>query len=363
MQQMSQQMQQAMQSMSFEMEEENMEGLRQILENLITFSFDQEALMKKFQNSTSEHPDFGKNIRKQHQLKTYFEHIDDSLFVLSMRIPKISAEIDEHLATAHYNIDQSLENLADNRFRQGTSNQQYVMTSANALADMLSGTLDAMKNPKPGKGKGKGKGKSESFSLPDIIKKQSDLLKKMQQGMQQKGKSGQKQQGKNGKPKNGKDGKPKDGKGGKQGNNGEGKQEQLDGDLYQIYKEQSQLRQQLEDILKQGNGNNGQAKRALKQMEQLENDILEKGLTQNNLQRMQNLQYQLLKLDKATFEQGRDKQRKANTNLKEYNKKDAKKLEFKKLYYNQTEILNRQSLPLRQNYKKKVQEYFKKSSQ
>jgi len=31
------------------------------------------------------------------------------------------------------------------------------------------------------------------------------------------------------------------------------------------------------------------------------------------------------------------------------------------LFYNQTEILNRQSLPLQQNYKKKVQEYFKQN--
>ena len=52
------------------------------------------------------------------------------------------------------------------------------------------------------------------------------------------------------------------------------------------------------------------------------------------------------------------KQRKANSNLIEYNKNNAKQLECKKLLYNQTEILIRESLPLRQNYKKKVQEYF-----
>ncbi|CAM1354588.1 DUF4175 family protein [Tenacibaculum ascidiaceicola] len=343
MQQMSQKMQQSMQSMSAEMEEENMEGLRQILENLITFSFDQEALMNEFSSSNSSHPNFGKNLQKQHQLKTYFEHIDDSLFVLSMRVPSISSKIQDHLAQAHYNLDQSLENFADNYFQTGISNQQYVMTSANTLADMLSNTLDAMQNPKPGNGKGKGKGKS--FSLPDIIQKQNELMEKMKQGMQKKNQ---------GNPKDGKDGKNK---GEKEGQNGE-QSDDLDGELYQIYKEQSQLREQLENAIKEGNGGNGNAKKALKEMEQLENEILEKGFTQESINRMQQLNYELLKLDKATFEQNKDKQRKSNTNLQEFNNNTTKELKFKKLFYNQTEILNRQSLPLRQNYKKKVQDYF-----
>ena len=346
MQEMSQKMQDSMQEMSAEMEEENMEGLRQILENLIIFSFDQEKLMNTFSATNSSHPNFGKNLQKQHQLKTYFEHIDDSLFVLSMKNPKISSKVQDQLSLAHYNLSESLENFADNKFQNGISNQRYIMTSANTLADMLSNTLDAMKNPKPGKGKGKGKGKS--FSLPDIIKKQGELMKKMKQGMQKKGK---------GKPKDGKGGKKKGAKGEQEGKDGE-QSEGLNGELYEIYKEQSELRQQLEDVLKSGKDGNGKAKKALKEMEQLENDILEKGFTQQSINRMQQLNYELLKLDKATFEQNRDKQRKSNTNLQEFNNKTAKELKFKKLFYNQTEILNRQSLPLRPNYKKKVQEYF-----
>ena len=93
-------------------------------------------------------------------------------------------------------------------------------------------------------------------------------------------------------------------------------------------------------------------------MEELEKQILNKGFTKTNIDKMQRLNHELLKLDKATFEQGRDKKRKANSNTIDYNKNTAKQLEFKKLFYNQNEILNRQSLPLRQDYKKKVQEYF-----
>ncbi|WP_407266640.1 DUF4175 family protein [Tenacibaculum maritimum] len=344
MQQMSSQMQQSMQQMSNEMEEENMDDLRQVLENLLTFSFQQEELMNAFNTTTTAHPNFGKNLKKQYQLKTYFEHIDDSLYVLSMRVPKISTKIQDQLSLAHYNLEQSLENFTESRFRNGISNQRYTMTAANTLADMLSNVLNSMQNPRPGNGKGKGKGQ-QSFSLPDIIKKQSELLKKMEDGLQKS-----------------KDGKPKkDGKGKQQGSKGEQNSEKMNGDLFEIYKQQSALREQLENAIKNGSNGNGAAKKALKTMEQLENSILEKGFNKTTLQKMQELNYQLLKLDKATFKQGKDKKRKSNTNVEEYKLRDAKKLKFKKLFYNQTEILNRQSLPLRQNYKKKVQEYFSPS--
>jgi hypothetical protein len=346
MKEMSAKMQQSMQMMSSEMQEENMEGLRQILENLVTFSFNQENLMDKFSDINAAHPNFGKSIKKQYQLKTYFEHIDDSLFTLSMRVPEISTKIQEELADAHYNLNQSLDNFADNKIRDGVSNQQYVMTSANTLADMLSDTLDAMKNPQQGSGKGKGKG--ESFSLPDIIQKQGELMKKMQQGMSKKGENG----------------KPKEGEGGKKGENGkkqgegENQNEDMNGELYQIYKEQARLREQLENAIQNGKDGNGNAKKALQKMEQLENKILEKGFTQETLDAMKKLNYQLLKLDKASFKQGEKKERKSTTNTQEYRNTNKKALEFKKLFYNQTEILNRQSLPLQQNYKKRVKKYF-----
>ena len=75
---------------------------------------------------------------------------------------------------------------------------------------------------------------------------------------------------------------------------------------------------------------------------------------------MQQLEYELLKLDKAAFEQGEDKNRISNTNSNTYKKQQLKELQLKKQFYNQMEILNRQSLPLQQDFEKKVQKYFSK---
>ena len=94
-------------------------------------------------------------------------------------------------------------------------------------------------------------------------------------------------------------------------------------------------------------------------MENIEQQLLEKGFDQNTLEKMQNLQHELLKLDKATFEQGQEMKRESKTNRKSFENNVSASSEDIKKYFNTTEILNREALPLRLEYKQKVQEYFK----
>lgn len=352
MKEMSAKMQKSMLDMQGESMEENMDDLRKILENLVIFSLEQENLMKKFNQISTSHPDFGSALKKQNEIKKYFEHIDDSLYVLSMRVPTISTKIQNDLSTTHYNLDQSLDNFAENRFSQAISNQRYVMTATNNLSDYLSNVLNNMKQNMSMQMK-QGKGKSSDFSLPDLIKKQEGLSKKMEDGMkkgQEKGK-GNESGDEKGEQKNGQ----KNGQG--EGN----KNDDLNGELYEIFKQQTKLRQQLQDAINENEsdkpgGNN--ANKALKTMEELENEILEKGFNKEVLQKMQQLNYELLKLDKAALNQGKENNRKSNTNQIIYERNNLKALEFKKQFYNQIEILNRQSLPLQQLYKNKVRTYF-----
>ena len=351
MKEMSAKMQKTMMEMQGESMEENMDDLRKILENLVLFSHEQEQLMNKFGEISATHPDFGKVLKKQNQIKTYFEHIDDSLYVLSMRVPTISIKIQTDLSSAHYNLDQSLENFSESRFSQGISNQRYVMTATNNLSDYLSNILSNMKdnmNMKIGEGK-KGKG---DFSLPDLIKKQEEISEKMKEGVKNGDKKGK------GEGNDAGDEKREKNNGKKQGQ-GLGDTNDLDGEIYEIYKEQSQLRQQLQNAIKETEKPGGSnAKKALKSMEELENDILEKGFNAETLKKIQQLNYELLKLDTAVFEQGKENQRKSDTNKSENDRNNLKAIEFKKQFYNQTEILNRQSLPLQQFYKMKVRTYF-----
>ena len=357
MKEMSDKMQKSMMEMEGESMEENMDDLRKILENLVLFSLEQESLMKKFNQISTTHPDFGKELKKQNEIKKYFEHIDDSLYVLSMRVPTISTKIQNDLSTAHYNLDQSLDNFTENRFSQGISNQRYVMTATNNLSDYLSNVLNNMKQNVSMQMKQGKNGKSSEFSLPDLIKKQQGLSKLMEEGMEkgeEKGK-GNRSGEKNGEKKGDQINEQKNGQ-------GEGNQsDDLNGELYEIFKQQSELRQQLQDAINENESDKpggGNAKKALKTMEQLENEILEKGFSSAVLQKMQQLNYELLKLDKAALNQGKDSKRKSNINQIINERNNLKALEFKKQFYNQIEILNRQSLPLQQLYRNKVRTYF-----
>ena len=94
-------------------------------------------------------------------------------------------------------------------------------------------------------------------------------------------------------------------------------------------------------------------------MEEVELDLINKGFTNQTLEKMMDLQHQLLKLDKATFIQGQDNKRESKTNKKNYNSQSNSQIPTAKQYFNTTEILNRQALPLRERFKKKVQDYFK----
>jgi uncharacterized protein YlzI (FlbEa/FlbD family) len=358
MKKMSGEMQQAMMSGSGEMMEEDIDNLRAIIENLIRFSLEQEDLMDNFYTITAAHPEYSKKLKFQQVLKEHFEHIDDSIYSLSLRNPKISEKLTKDIVEAHYNLNQSLQNIADNKIKQALLNQQTTMMSANNLANYLSDVLDNEQNPSmgqgkgqgKGKGKGKGQGKGKGFQLSDIIKKQGEMLEQAK-----KGKKGDGEKGKDGKGEKGKSG--KNGK----GSNGQGEgenTEQMNGEMYEIYKQQNALKQAFKDMMQQAGAKVNAGNKALKQMEDLEKELLDKGLTQSVLQKMENLKHELLKLDKAAFEQGEDNKRKSETNKTNFKKQNIKEIKSKKLFFNPNEILNRQALPFKTHYKKKVQEYF-----
>ncbi len=385
MKQMSQDMQSSMEMGEQEQMEEDVAMLRQILDNLLAYSFSQESVMGQFKGLKRGSPSFNKNLKIQQDLKQEFKHVDDSLFALSLRNPKLSEGVTTEVGNVQYNIEKSLETLAEADVFKGISYQQFAISSANKLADMLASILFnmqmSMQMSGSGKGKGMpspGKGSGGESQLPDIIKKQGDLEKKMKDGRKPGNKPGDKPGQKPGdkpgdKPGEGKEG-GKDGKGkqGKEGKSGSGGSNQGNSDgengqdgegdakaIMEIYKEQQQLRESLQkELEKQGVGNQG--KSALEQMKQIEKQLLNKGFNNEVLQKILNVKYELLKLEKAVQQQGEEKKRQSETSKKEFiNTSTALPLRLQE-YINSVEILNRQTLPLRSNYNQKVQEYFNK---
>lgn len=382
MKQMSMDMGASMESSEMEQMDEDIDMLRQIIDNLVAYSFSQEEVMKNFKGMKRGAPSFNKYLKIQQDLKLQFKHVDDSLFAMSLRNPKIAEDITKEVGNVQYNIDKALETLADANVSKGTSHQQFSVSSSNKLADMLASILNGMQMSMSMAGSGKGKpkpGQGQGMQLPDIIQKQDGLGEKMKQGMKKgqkpgEGKEGDKEQkpgGKEGQGKSGdkpgsKEGQGKQGQNGQPNGSGQGSgngEEGQDGEgdaraIMEIFKEQQQLREALEkELNKQGVG--GQGQNALNQMKAIEKQLLNKGFDNEVLQRMLNLKYEMLKLQKAIQQQGEEKKRQSETNKKEFSNTATSIPPRLQEYLHSIEILNRQILPLRANYDRKVQEYLK----
>ncbi len=354
MKQMSQKMSQSIQSGDMEQMQEDAKLLRQILDNLLAFSFDEETLIKTTNTTQTRSLQLNKVLKKQQDLKLQFKHVDDSLFAVALRNPKITETILNEVGEIHYNLDKTLETLADNNIQKGASHQQYVLTSANRLADYLSNVQSEMNMDMQGQGSGKGKpkpGGGKGMQLPDIIKQQEGLGEKMKDGMKPVEKPGDKPGEKSGQ------GKQK-GQSGENGEEGENGSEGNAGKVLEILKEQRQLRDALQKALEK-EGMTGQGQSALNQMKDIEKQLINKGFKNETLQKMLNLKHELLKLEKAIQQQGEDTKRQSKTNDKNYNGTTTPLSKELKDYLNSVEILNRQSLPLQPNFNQKVQNYFK----
>ena len=380
MKSMSQEMQSSMEGGDQEQLEEDVAMLRQILDNLLAYSLSQEDVMKQFKSMKLGSSAYTKNIKIQQNLKQQFKHVDDSLFALSLRNPKVAEDVTKEIGNVQYNIDKAIETLTDVQVPKGVSHQQYATSSANKLADFLSDLLNNMQMSmsKPGAGKPK-PGDGQGMQLPDIIQKQKGLGDKMKEGMKQGQKPGDGKQGQSGEGKQGqgKQEQGKEGQGkGSQGKNGEGKNGQgnknggegKDGEngddgegdaeaIMEIYKEQVKLREALQkELAKQGLDSQG--KSVIDQMKASEKQLLNKGFKNENLQRILNIQQELLKLNNAVQQQGQDTKRQSETNKAEFTNRTNALPSSLLEYLNSVEILNRQSLPLRSNFNQKVQEYF-----
>lgn len=374
---------------------EDAEMLRQLLDNLITFSFKQEGLYRSLGESEMSGTVNTLSIKRQKELRELFKHVDDSLFALSLRQAELSEFVNEQITEVYYNLDKALESMAESEMYQGASYQKYVLNASNSLSDFLANVLENLQQSmSPSSGKGKGKG----FQLPDIILGQEKLGEKMgemgkkgsegkssgegEKGSGQGGESGEKgseggdgngQEGENGEK--GSEGKGKgtiDGEGSNSGGGGKGSEmgsggsgngpneEELN-EIYEIYKEQQLLREQLEEQLKNliNNDDRKLGEKLVRQMEDFQNDLLRNGVTQQTMNKMNNINREMLKLDNAALKQGKTKERESNNSNDLFQNPILTRPSILDNYRNDVEILNRQALPLQQNFQIRVKDYFK----
>ena len=350
MQNMADQISQGLSIGSGKFIQEDIEMLRQILDNLILFSFEQESLIKSF--STNQHTSIKRstNLVKQKTLRTHFEHIDDSLFVISLRQPSISQDINTDIQDVFINIDRTLDLYSDSNFSQAISAQRYALTASNNLADLLSDILGSMEM-QLSQGQGEG-----DMQLPDIIISQQELQQKAE-GMSSGNNDNLK-------------GKEEEGSEGGRGNESKARNKGEDG-LYdseehseaimQLYKQQQKLRMALESLLK-AKGIKTKGNNVLRAIADIERHLINEGASARVISQMRTLKYKLLKFEKALNNQGQAERRQSspNVDLYESNYKKSKRKEIENRLQ-MKEHLRRENLPLTPEYKKRVFDYFKKN--
>jgi len=327
MQQLNQKLQQMQSGMEMEMMQENLDNLRDIEDNLIKLSFDQEALMKEFQAINQSDPRFIELSQEQLKLKDDAKIIEDSLISLANRVFQIKSFVTREVKEMNEHMDQSLEGLKKRNQAQSISNQQLTMTSINNLALLLGDVLQQMQQQmamamggQPKKGQKHTPGLSE---LQKQLNQQIENLKKS-------GKSGR----------------------------------ALSEELAKLAAQQEMIRRALEEaeegIQELGEKSKKANQEVIEKMEQTETDLVNKQITTETIKRQKEILTRLLEAEKSIRERELDKAREAEQATKKEPRVPPEFKEYLKAKEKEVELLRTVPPKLNPYYKQEVQEYFKR---
>lgn len=362
MKQLQQQMAQQQRQQQKQKQEEDMSALRMLLENLITFSFDQENVLSEYASLSSSDPKYTELSREQRKLTDDAQLIKDSLIALSKRIYQIESYVTKEINDINYNLTETVDLLSERKTSLARVKQQNIMTASNNLALLLDEILQQMQQQSasqmPGTGncqKPGGSGSSSSPSMQNLQKQLAEQLKKMKQEMKKQG--GQQDGGKKGKGEKGENGEKPNGTGGAFGQGGQGSKE-----LARMAAQQEAIRKEIQrlaqELNKDGSGNGNGLNKIAEELEKNEEDIINKNITQELINRQENIITRLLEHEKAEREQEFDDKKESEKVKNQKFSNPTKYLEYKRMKEKEIELLKTIPLDLNEYYKNKVNEFF-----
>jgi hypothetical protein len=296
MKDMAGQMKQQMEQGEQEQMEEDMAMLRQLLENLVTLSFDQEHLINDFAATEVTTPRYVSLVQEQFKVKDDFKVVEDTLHALSKRVTQIESFVQEKVTDIKFNLKKSLEQLEERNKVVSSDHQQRTMTYLNDLALMLSEVMNQMQqqmaNKMPGsqmcnKPGGKSSGKSGKVPMDKITQGQQDLngeMKKLSDQMKK------------------------------------GDQGKMSKEFAEMAAKQAALRKALKDLgdekKEQGKGM-PELDNITEEMNKIEIDLVNKRLNNETLKRQQDIMTRLLEAEKSDRQRDQDEKRQAETALQQ----------------------------------------------
>jgi hypothetical protein len=313
-------------SMEMEIDQANLESLRQIIHGLIKLSYDQENLIKEFGPIQQTDPKYVQLSQNQLKIKDDSKVLEDSLLSLSKKDAFMGSIVTREIGELNDHLDKSVLNIKERRKPNASTEMQLSMTSINNLALMLNDhfemMMNMMANAKPGKGKGKMAGSQSLGKIQEQLNKQMEEIK------------------------NG---------GGKSGR-------QLSEEFAKMAAEQERIRralQEMQERMKQEGGKMPGGDLPGK-MEQTEMDLVNKQITEQTIQRQKEILTRLLEAEKSMREQDQDEERKGET-AKDYANEIPRAFEeYLRLKEKEVELLKTVPPKLYPYYKQEVGEYFKR---
>lgn len=346
MKEMSKEMKEMMQMNQMEQMKQDVKSMRQLLENLVDMSFEQEDLIDEVNITIANTPTYVKLVQKQDKLKDDFRHIEDSLQALSKRVYQIEAFVTEKVTEVKKTLKKSVETLEERQKRTAVVQQQYTMTGVNDLALMLNEAMDQMQQQmaqqmpgtqvceKPGQGKpgGQGEGMGKDGKKPGMggLRQMQEQLNKQMEQMKEMMKKGQMP-------------------GGKQ--------------FAQMAAKQAAIRKALQDAKKKGQkkgkGGGKELQDMIDAMDKVETDLVNKRLPNDMQKRQQDILTRLLQAENAERERELDEKREAERPDKYVPKMPPALEEYLKKRQGQVEMFKTVSPSLKPYYKNLVEKYFR----
>lgn len=356
MQQMSNSIKQQQQENQSNQLAEDIENVRQILENLVKISKYQEDLMNKIKTTKVSDPLYQEIIKRQYYLKEKMQPAADTLFAISKRQPQIGYMINQELNKIDDYIEKSISTLLQynqahySNYKNNSvlSWQQYAMSSMNNLALMLRESLENMKNQQQSnksKSNSSQQCNNPSSSSQQQNKPSQQSLKDLQESLNKELERLKKEleQGQQGKKKIGDNAK-------------------LNESLAKAVAQQEMIRKMVQREAERIKTEKGKPSKNLneiaKQMEQTEKDIVNKRITHNTINRQAKILTRLLEHEKAEKKQEKDNKRESKMGKDKINIEDKDFIDFKKIEEKETELFRQVQPIFSPFYKEKVNKYF-----
>ena len=162
MKQMSQKIAESQASSEMEMLNENIGDLKNLLDNLLKLSQEQEEIMIKMRTVKEVDPTFVDLSQRQLTLEGNTKIVKDSLYALAERVVQLNSFVTKEVAKMDEYMTKTISEMRQRLIPQTAARQQLTMTSMNNLALLLDSLLKQMMaqmNAMSGSGKGQKKDK------------------------------------------------------------------------------------------------------------------------------------------------------------------------------------------------------------